>query len=396
MTIDRICRLVGDYPEGGNPTYGLQPVFYYLSREQAKQGHEVHVIARKMPSQSKEEITDGVIIHRVNPPFNIEGFRKVKEIVSGDRNTVVHAHATSGVFMSMAKHLLRTPLVAHVHGTTHSHYLPTAFEFDGVRLKSSPFKIAYYYGREKLFWSSADKVLTVSKVIINDLNDYYSIPRTRIEAVYNGVDTDTFKPLGNKVAKGLEHLADKKMIIYVGHFGIRKGLPYLISAMREVKRHVPEAVLVCIGGVPSWLGGTDYWEILRGSISSNNLEDSVVLMDKIPNKLLPYYYSAASVFVLPSYYESFSKVVAEAMACEKPVVATRKGALEEVIDEGSTGFLVDYGSVSQLANAIVRILGDPSLGSSMGRRGREKVLRNFTWKAVATRIDNVYQELGRK
>jgi len=315
---------VWDYPEGGNPTYGLQPVFYYLSREQARRGLEVHVVARRTSSQSVEETNDGVIIHRVDPPFNINGFRKVKEIVSGDRNTVVHAHATCGLFMSMAKHLLNTPLVAHVHGTTHSHYLPAAFEFGAVRLSSSPFKIAYYYGREKLFWSSADKVLTVSKVIIDDLIDYYSIPRNRIEAVYNGVDTDIFKPRSKKVVKGLENLADKKIVIYVGHFGIRKGLYYLISAMKEVKSRIPDAVLVCIGGVPSWLGGNDYWEMLRSSISSNSLEDSVVLMDKVPNKLLPYYYSASSVFVLPSYYESFSKVVAEAMACEKPRTGSSK------------------------------------------------------------------------
>ena len=75
-----------------------------------------------------------------------------------------------------------------------------------------------------------------------------------------------------------------------------------------------DAVLVCIGGVPKWLGGADYWSHLRRLINQNQLVERVVLLDKIPNSSLPLYYSLAKVFVLPTYYEALGKVIIEAMA----------------------------------------------------------------------------------
>jgi len=391
-----ICRVVWDYPEGGLPSYGLQPVFYYLSQVQADQGHDVNVVARKVGSQPTEEVDGNVIVHRVDPPFNVNGLRKVRGIIKNRKDSIVHTHATAGLFMSLAKHLLKVPLVAHVHGTTHSHFMPVRLEYGDLKLGYSPIRLAYYHQREKLLWSSADRVVTVSRVIIRDLERFYSIPGKKIIPVYNGVDTDLFRPIepNGGMPKGLEKFEGKQIILYVGHFGLRKGLIYLLAAMSEITKEIPDVALVCIGGVPSWLKGGDYWKMLRTQIEDRRLSDSVVLMDRIPNRLLPHYYSYSSVFVLPSYYESFSKVVAEAMACGKPVISTKKGALEEVVENGVSGTLVDYGSSSQLSKAIIEILQDQKLALKMGRKGRERAETLFTWKAVARRLDKVYNSLN--
>lgn len=391
----RILRVADDYPVGGKPTYGLQPVFYYLSREQARQGNEVHVIARKKGSQPSSESLDGVEIHRVENPFSVNAFQMIRRLANGGSSppTIIHTHATNGLFLAPLKKTLKARLVAQVHGTSHSHYMPRKLSSVSTEVSYSPLKMSYYYFRERTLWSAADRVVTVANVIKNDLISFYGIHDDKINVIYNGVDTSIFKPLRNfEVPKELQKLEGKKIVLFVGHFGLRKGLPFVIEAMKSVKESVKDAVLVCIGGVPSWLGDKeDYWSFLRSMIERAGLEDTVYLLDKVPNALLPMYYSMASVFVLPTYYEAFGKVIIEAMACGLPVITTRRGGNEEAVGEGVTGLLVNYGSASELSDAITKILKDEKLGRSMGEKGRERVEREFTWNIVANRLSEAYE-----
>jgi glycosyltransferase involved in cell wall biosynthesis len=167
--------------------------------------------------------------------------------------------------------------------------------------------------------------------------------------------------------------------------------------MKRVTREVPDSILVCVGGVPPWLPKGEYWQHLKRLIEQNELMGKVLLLDRIQNDKLPAYYSAASVFALPSYYEAFPKVLIEAMACEKPVVTSRLGGTVDSVHDGVNGFLVKYGDPDELAEALIRILQDPKLSRRMGISGRQLVLREFTWDAVADRIDTIYSEvLGRR
>ena len=115
----KICRLSWDYPARGIGTYGLQAVFVNLSREQVRQGHEVHVIAPMVKSLSREENDFGVKVHRVKAPYGLSALRKMRELSGGSSDDwVVHAHATSGFILSPLKYLRRKRVFAHVHGTS--------------------------------------------------------------------------------------------------------------------------------------------------------------------------------------------------------------------------------------------------------------------------------------
>jgi glycosyltransferase involved in cell wall biosynthesis len=248
--------------------------------------------------------------------------------------------------------------------------------------------------REKLFWSSADRILTVSDAILNDLVDSYGFNRNHIRVVYNGVDTETFRPLEkNDPPDIVQNLAGKKVVLYVGHFGLRKGIFYLIRAMKIIKKSIPDSHLLCVGGAPSWLGKQNYWEYLKKEAASNEVEKEITLLNAVKYQQLVQYYSFARLVALPSYYESFSKVAVEAMACGKPVVATRSGGLPEVVEDGVSGILFRYGSIKDLADAIIHLLGDEKVAGDMGRRGRLRAEKLFTWHAVAERIKAVYSEL---
>jgi starch synthase len=245
--------------------------------------------------------------------------------------------------------------------------------------------------REKLAWSSADKVLSVSEFVSNDLARYYGINGDSIRTVFNGVDEKTFRLIDNPTppCPGLE---GKKLVLYVGHFGQRKGVIHLIRAMKRVKEEVRDSHLLCIGGVPRWLAKSDYVSLLRHEVESSGLSENVTLMDAIPHERLASAYSSAKVFAFPSYNDAAPKVVLEAMSCSKAVVATNGGGIPEMVQEGRTGLLVNYSAPNDLASALIRLLEDEKEASRMGQAGRERVEEMFTWTKVVERIGRVYLE----
>ncbi|HXW37478.1 MAG TPA: glycosyltransferase family 4 protein [Nitrososphaerales archaeon] len=389
----RVVRLVEDYPIGGRATYGLQPVYTNLSEAQALHGYNVHVIARRHPGQPGEEEAAGVNIHRVSTPYTISAMKVIRELADGHSRTVLHTHSTSGVFLSVTKNLVRAPVVSHVHGTTYSAVTPSVLILGKQVLGYSPWRVTTSFLRERALWSRANRIAAVSSSVRSDLTLRYGVKDERIRVVYNGVNTSVFKPVDNPEFPERSKVEGKKVVLYVGHFGLRKGLPFLLSAMNLITAQVQDAVLMCVGGVPPWLPKDEYWEYLNLLIEQHNLKGKVVLVDRVPNTKLPDYYSACDVFVLPSFYEAFPKVLIEAMACGKPVVTTKLGGTRDSTEDGVNGFLVPYADPEGLAAAIVRLLQDEGLARKMGQMGRARATRDFTWGAVVKRIDSIYEEV---
>jgi glycosyltransferase involved in cell wall biosynthesis len=393
--ISKVCRLVWDYPRAGEASYGLQPVFTNLSEEQVRQGYEVHVISTRSPGHPEYENANGVNVHRVSTPFNLRALGLVRKLADSDREWVVHSHATAGLLMSATRRFRRIPLVSHVHGTSRSHHVPLRLQKGAIVVDYSSLSVNYSMFRERLLWSSADRVLTVSRDTMDDVTGVYRINPKAVRVVYNGVDPELFRPNPDaELPPEFAPIRDKRIILYVGHFGVRKGIFYLIRAMKKIRKEIPGAHLLCIGGTPQWLHGTGYWGLLRSEIEKSDVSSCVTLHEAVRNLGLANFYNSAEVFVLPSFYETFSKVTLEAMACAKPVVATRTGGLPEVVDDGKTGILVKFGLVDGLAQSVIEIMEDSAKSKEMGRLGREKVLRMFTWKGVVERITSVYKELA--
>jgi glycosyltransferase involved in cell wall biosynthesis len=114
---------------------------------------------------------------------------------------------------------------------------------------------------------------------------------------------------------------------------------------------------------------------------------------RVPNEDMARAYAEASVAVVPSLYEGFGFPAGEAMASEVPVVSSRGGALPEVVGEdGTCGVLVPPQNGAALAHAMDTLLDQPARRLAMGKAGRERVLREFTWKRAAQRTVDVYRE----
>jgi glycosyltransferase involved in cell wall biosynthesis len=389
----RVVRIVPEYAGGAKASYGLQPVYYNLSKTQAANGHEVHVIARRRGNEPSVELSEGVVIHRVGSPFTLSALRKLRELTKDSSPAVIHTHSTTGAFLAATRRIVKAPIVSHIHGTTYSVAAPAVLAFGGMKVGYSRWGVTTSYLREKALWGAADRLAAVSSSVKSDLKRRYGIGDDKVRLVFNGVDSEVFRPIAEPKFPEKQAIEGKKVVLYVGHFGLRKGIPFLIRAMKTVTTEVPNSVLVCVGGVPSWLPKMDYWSYLNGLVDQNGLSGKVMLLDRVPNEKLPNYYSMSSVLVLPSYYEAFPKVLIEAMACERPAISSRMGGTQDSIEDGVNGFLVNFADPDDLARAIVTVLQDEALARRMGRVGRQRVVRDFTWKAVTKRVDSIYDEV---
>ena len=165
---------------------------------------------------------------------------------------------------------------------------------------------------------------------------------------------------------------DSQAALFVGIQFERKGGPTLLAAWPHVRRELPDAELWVVGpkhGPETELPAGVRW---LGYLSSR--EELAGL------------YRRAAAFVLPSVFDPYPNVLREAMGHGLPGVGTDSGGIPEIIVEGETGFVVPTGEPEALAQALVRVLGDPPAAERMGRAGHEAVLSAHTWDHVAARL----------
>ena len=99
----RVVRIVPEYAGAAKASYGLQPVYYNLSKVQALNGHEVHVIGRRRQGEPALETDDGVIVHRVGSPFTLNALAKLHKLANSGSPSVIHTHSTTGAFLATTK-----------------------------------------------------------------------------------------------------------------------------------------------------------------------------------------------------------------------------------------------------------------------------------------------------
>lgn len=204
-----------------------------------------------------------------------------------------------------------------------------------------------------------------------------------VHAVPKGVDADTFRPDGPNVRHELG-LEQKKVVLGVGRFVPIKNMALLIDAMAQVAQSDPSAHLVLIGEGPEHTN-------LEAQVQRLGLTSRVTLAGYVAQGDLGPYYRAADLFVLSSDFDNSPNVVLEAMACAIPVVATDVGGVAEYVSQDRGGELVPARDAGALSGAIERWLRDPDRRREAGAFNRQRVIREFSWRASAERLLDVYR-----
>ncbi|MEM0050569.1 MAG: glycosyltransferase family 4 protein [Candidatus Bathyarchaeia archaeon] len=217
------------------------------------------------------------------------------------------------------------------------------------------------------------------------------VGKGRIVVIPPAINTERFSPEGPNVREKLG-LQGKKVVLFVGRFLRQKGIVELVLSMRNVKKRVDDVALLMIGDGP-------LKPVVENLAKKTGLEDMVYLHGPVNYEKLPLFYRSSDLLVLPSlttksWREQFGYVLIEAMASGIPVVASKSGAIPEVVKEGNTGLLVEPGSIADLSEKIVQLLESDSLRKKMGRTGRLHVEANYSLKSTVPRLKELYLSLG--
>jgi phosphatidylinositol alpha-1,6-mannosyltransferase len=210
--------------------------------------------------------------------------------------------------------------------------------------------------------------------------------RVPVSVLYPGADVERFRPdLPGEVVRDRHGLSDRPVIACVSRLVPRKGQDVLIRAMPAIRRRVPDAVLLVVGG-------GEYRAELE-SMAAEAPRGSVVFSGEVSEEELPLHYAAGDVFAMPCRnrfagleVEGWGNVFLEAAACGKPSVAGDSGGAAEAVVDGETGLVVDGRHVGQVAEAVGGLLADEQRARAMGKAGRARVERSFTWPVIAERL----------
>lgn len=175
---------------------------------------------------------------------------------------------------------------------------------------------------------------------------------------------------------------DTKVILTVGRLVKRKGHDMVIKALPKVMQKFPDIVYIIVGDGPEKNN-------LENLIKENNLNN--VIFNLADDKIKRLYYEMSDIFIMPSRkisgdVEGFGIVYLEAALYGKPVIAGKNGGAPEAVVDKKTGILVDSKNIDEIADAIIKLLADPDLANKLGVQGRERVLRDFTWKTQIEKI----------
>ena len=212
-----------------------------------------------------------------------------------------------------------------------------------------------------------------------------NIPSAKMAMIHNGIDSEVFFPANTTSGHGRLPTDDRPVVIgCVAFLKQRKGINYLIAAFRKVVDRYPRASLRIVGD-------GEERRALQKQIAALGLDDRVTLLGNQTD--VPRLMNEFDIFVLPSVWEPFGLVIAEAMACGKPVVATNVGGIPEIVEHNRTGILVPPAEATPLANALAALLGDERLRDEMGSAGRQRFLDQFDARVMATRYQALYDSL---
>ena len=234
----------------------------------------------------------------------------------------------------------------------------------------------------------SDCVIASTPFEAEDLMLHYGADPGRLCTSPPGIDHDRFCPGDRTAARERLGLPDQPTVLFVGRIQPLKGLDVAIDAFDRVRRAVPIARMVVVGG-PSGEEGAAEVGRLQKRVADLGLDDVVEWWEPVPHHDLATVYQAADVLLFPSRSETFGLVAAEAQACGIPVVASGAGGLAYAVEDGESGYLVGSWDPEQYAEHVVELLTDHELASRLSK-GAVEVSQRFSWEATAQRLLELY------
>jgi glycosyltransferase involved in cell wall biosynthesis len=344
----------------------------------------------RMTALEKQIIEDGVKEGRAQGvkvialPSLVRSIRPVKDskalfslvwLIFKEKPDIVHTHSSkAGILGRLAAKIAGVPFIVH---TPHGHVFYGHF---GI------FASKIFLWVEKIFAKFTDRMVALTN---GEKNDYIKLsvcPPEKLIKIHSGVNLKQFMQAnGNRAGKkrSLGLSQNGTVIGFVGWLLPIKGPAYLLKAMEHIWPDYPNVFLVMVGK-----GELDV--DLRAQALKMNANGKVKFLGWRENihEIMPIF----DLLVLPSLNEGMGRVLVEAMAVGKPVVASEVGGIPDLVKHGETGYLVRPADEKALANGIKKLLNDPEGAKQMGQRGKE-YCRQFSLEAMIEKLDDLYSDL---
>lgn len=373
--------------------------------------HEVHVYSSSDPRQEERKEKEGVFYHFIDMSVDrpllfllsrLKGLRKPQHPLFA--TPLYHLGYATKIGLDLRRREIE---FCHIN---------SSFQMPPVFMNLSPLtEVALHMRCEWLTQFEKSKIrplirdvdllLGCSNYVTESIRRGFPELSLRCHTIYPGVDTETFKPAG----------ADSdNRLLFIGRVSPEKGIHTLLEAFEIISVEHPGVSLEVVGSQVSappefilkpskdplvrdlsrFYGPTNdhYYQLLREKISCSGLEDRVTFTSFLPHNKIPEVMFKSTLLINPSLYESFGRSLIEAMACGRPVVATRTGGMTETVQEGRTGFLVERENPRELAVAISTLLDEPIRARKMGAAGRKRISRLFSWKSVVESLLTLYSK----
>jgi glycosyltransferase involved in cell wall biosynthesis len=363
----------------------------YLTEGLTKRGYDTTLVAGSLArgEDSMAFVADarGVEVVRIDelgreisPLRDLMATIRLARLIRKERPQILHTHtAKAGTVGRLAARLAgsrKPPIVVH---TFHGHVLRGYF---------GPVRTLLFRLLERWLAAGTTALIAVSPQVRDDLVSLGVAPRERFVVIRLGIELDErVAPEEDGRGESRRYLGipgDRFAVGWIGRMTAVKRTDDVLIAFKSLRDSGVDAVLCMVGD------GPDRLPLEQRAQELGLARDTVFL--GYQEDVAPFY-AAFDVLVLPSGNEGTPVTVIEALAAERPVVATRVGGVPDVVRDGEDGFLVEAGATEELADRLGRLARDPDLRARMGKKGRERVLPRYAVKRLVDDVDELYRSL---
>jgi glycosyltransferase involved in cell wall biosynthesis len=382
----RILRVIARLNMGG-PALHVS----YLTKGLEDRGYHTTLVAGKLArgedsmSFVAEELGVEVValgeLHReVSPLYDPVAVSRLVQEIKRVRPHILHTHTAKAGAVGRSAALLagdaRPPVIVH---TFHGHVLRGYFD---------PVRTRFFQETERALARHTTRLVAVGPEVRDDLVELGVAPREKFTVIRLGIDLES-RVLGDPGQRAefrrLFGIPEERFVVgWIGRMTAIKCVPDVLATFKRLLDRGIDATLCLVGDGPD--RDAIELEASRLGIARH------ILFVGYQREVAPYY-AFFDALLLPSANEGTPVVAIEALAAQRPVVATRVGGVPDVVTEGEDGFLADVGDVDGLAAALERLARDPELRRRMGEAGRKRVVPRYRVERLVDDVDALYREL---
>lgn len=390
MGLKRVALVYPFYPP---VVGGVETRMYSIARGLSKRNLEVHVITSSLKKNKEQMIcSHGIYLHRCRLPLSykwpywpewaLEAAPLITNIIRKFDIQVIDAQDCTSLMASFwAKALIPSLRIIF---TLHE----AALNFHNTSLQS---QIGFFINY--LNWDA----MVVPSNHVERQARMLAQTELPIFRIYNGVNIAKFSFSRNnyRIRSKLDIKRDQKVLLCPSRISPDKGIIFIIKALHKISKAYDTKLIITGDGASTSKDSKAYYRNLVSEIRNLQLTDRVLFCNgSFSYEEMPYLYSVSDIVILPSTItEGFGNSVVEGMASCKPVIATRVGAVPEIINDGENGILVEPRNSDMIADAVLRLLRDERLHKRLRNNGRRDAASRFSLDRLVDELIHLYSKI---